>query len=849
MRNFLMSLVGGAILLFLSCCSSSLGKKEWSEGVSRELAEMRKASVSGLKYELYFNIPTLKSKRVTGNVRISFSLKEQREIVLDFREDSSSVEKVIVNGREADYKFKNEHIIIHAPAMVKGQNEVEISFIAGNQSLNRNDEFLYTLLVPDRARTLFPCFDQPDLKALFTLLLDVPEEWVAVSNTLPEHQEVVNERKRVVFKETEPLSTYLFSFVVGKLDKMTETRNGRTISLYHRETDPRKLAQTKIIFDQIYASLEWLEEYTDIPYPFAKYELVILPGFQYGGMEHTGATLYNDKRMFLSDYPTVDEELGRMELIAHETAHMWFGDYVTMVWFDDVWTKEVFANYFAALMTEPQFPEVNYKLNALKNFRMAAYSEDRTAGTNPVKQELDNLSSAGLVYGQIVYKKTPLVMKMLVKLMGNENFQKGIREYLRTYAYSNATWDDLIGILDKYTPQKLEFWSRVWVNESGMPEIHVSREGGKLRVVQQDPSNRKICWPQDIQLTLIKEDTSGKMERTAENLKVHLFDSVVYCETDFDTDYILPDTDGEGYGYFVIDEKSSEFCLHHIADFSDPVTRLSLIMNLNENVLNGGIKPTVFITAMLDLLKTEQDPLIYSTVVNYVRSACVYYTWSENAGAEKALFELSKQKGESARQLLAFRALLDIFATPEIAADIFMVWDNRKPFDGLLLNESDYMKMAYELAVRFPEKYEYIIGRQSARMENPDRQKEFLFISRAVAPGTGRQDTLFTSLLEADNRRIEPWTAKTLFYLNHPLRQEQALKYIRPSLDELKEIQRTGDIFFPKNWISSCLSGHNSLQAAEIVRLFLEENPDYPILLKNKILQSADHLFRIVQRK
>ena len=125
--------------------------------------------------------------------------------------------------------------------------------------------------------------------------------------------------------------------------------------MYHRETDPDKIAQIPVIFEQVFASLEWMEAYTGIPYPFAKYDFIVLPGFQYGGMEHTGATLYNDKRLFLGKQPTTAEQLGRMSLIAHETAHMWFGDYVTMEWFDEVWLKEVFANYFAAQMTQPQF--------------------------------------------------------------------------------------------------------------------------------------------------------------------------------------------------------------------------------------------------------------------------------------------------------------------------------------------------------------------------------------------------------------------------------------------------------------------------------------------------------------
>jgi hypothetical protein len=123
--------------------------------------------------------------------------------------------------------------------------------------------------------------------------------------------------------------------VAGELTREVYSRNGRDISIYHRETDPKKIAQCPAIADEVFDALEWQEDFTGIPYPFAKYDVIILPGFQYGGMEHTGATLYTDRRMFLDEHPTLNERLSRSALIAHETSHMWFGDYVTMKWFDD----------------------------------------------------------------------------------------------------------------------------------------------------------------------------------------------------------------------------------------------------------------------------------------------------------------------------------------------------------------------------------------------------------------------------------------------------------------------------------------------------------------------------------
>lgn len=806
-------------------------------GVSRELALERKASLKDLRYYLCFDIPEQKDKAVYGKETLYFTLEKVQDVVLDFREKAENVLDVRVNGENTVSEMINEHIILPAQACRQGENKVEIAFISGDRSLNRNDDYLYTLLVPDRARTLFPCFDQPDLKARFTLELMLPAEWVGVS-TMPAREEMTGDgRKKVVFAETAPLSTYLFSFVAGRFEVLQETRDGCTVHLYHRETDPAKVVQADTIFDLVYAALTWLEEYTGIPYPFAKYDLVVLPGYQFGGMEHPGVIQYNDKRMFLSAHPTLDERLGRMELIAHETTHMWFGDDVTMAWFDDVWTKEVFANYFAAQITEPQFPQVNHQLRSLRSFQMAAYSEDRTLGTNAIQQPLENLNAAGLVYGQIVYNKAPVVMSMLVDRMGKEDFRKGVQEYLQTYAYGNATWDDLIGILDRYTPADLQEWSRVWVKEKGMPRISVEVTGGQAVFRQQDPWGRELIWPQKVVYGMVRD---GLLEP----LEVFLKDSVTKVDLPAGVDLLLPNIAGQGYGQFLLDETTARSCLQHWFEYPDPVTRLSLAVTLNENRLLGRIADPAFVSSVVQALRQEKEPLIASALIGYLKDAAWQGQVEEKKMIEQCLLQMAEDTGGPVARQEAFRALVEIFVMPESTDKLYGIWKEQKTFAGLAIGEADYMKMAYELAIRVPEKYSEFVNVQTARITNPDRLREFRFIVRAVAPDTTSRDSLFYSLLQAENRRIEPWVIQVMRYLNHPLRQTQAVKYITPALEALEEVQRTGDIFLPKNWVDACLRGHSSEDAAAAVTAFLERHPDYPPLLKNKILQSGDRLLR-----
>lgn len=440
------------LLLALAACTDV---SPVESGVSRNLARERAARISDLRYDLAFSIPESLTEPCSGEVTLRFDLSRKGPLQLDFRPGAKAVHGLSINGREWPADVQDEHIVIPGKTLKKGANEITVSFTPDDSPLNRRPEFLYSLLVPDRARTLFPCFDQPDLKARFTLTLDIPAEWVAVSNGAVQEEDIMGGRKHVRFQESALLPTYLFSFAAGRWNTATFDRDGQTVHIFYRENDPAKLAQLSEIYRQIDCALDWMEDYTGIAMPFPKYDCVIVPGFQFGGMEHPGAILFNESRMFLGEAPTDVEKLSRTDLISHETAHLWFGDAVTMEWFDDVWTKEVFAGHFAAQITRPLFPEIDFRTMDFRNFNVRAYEEDRTAGTTPIRQRLDNLQDAGLIYGNIVYDKSPVVMRILADTLGAETFRKGLQEYLHQYLYGNATWPALIDILDQYTTPTL----------------------------------------------------------------------------------------------------------------------------------------------------------------------------------------------------------------------------------------------------------------------------------------------------------------------------------------------------------------------------------------------------------
>lgn len=788
-------------VLVLSACSS----RHPEAGVSYELARNRAEHISDLRYSLGFDLTDPPGK-VEAHDTVSFTSAVKADLFLDFKMPESNLLKVFANGREVPAVIDNEHIVIPRRFTAKGSNVITIDFIAGEQSLNRREEFMYTLLVPDRARTLFPCFDQPDMKAGYSLSLKVPDGWCAVSNTYVVSSSRADEGTIIRFAPTEPLSTYLFSFVAGKFQKAEATRNGRTIAMYHRETDPDKTAQSSEIFGMVFDSLDWLEEYTGISYPFAKYDFIVLPDFQYGGMEHTGATLYNDRRIFLGTDPTTDELLDRASLIAHETSHMWFGDYVTMEWFNDVWTKEVFANWFAARIMRPMFPEVNHKLSDLKSYYAAAYTEDRTAGSNAIQRPLGNLQDAGLIYCNIIYDKAPVVMDMLAGKLGEDRFRQGIHEYLERFGFANATWDDLVSILDDLTDEDIASWSDTWIKEEGMPSYSYDYESGE--VVQEDPFGKGRVWQQDV----TGMNVGGK--------------------------YWLPNLDGKAYGWFKPDIASLQYIMD-TWDSHEETGRMSLLMTLYENSWHGTLDRKTFVEWCCKAMPDESNPLILSSLISYAASENLRTAQAYDGFSRTLRMMAGDESRDHESRLLAFRQYFKSACTPEEWEEVHSIWKEMKPFSGLSLSEADYTNMSYQLMIAFPDRAGAISSEQRERITNPDRLETFDFICRAASPDKAAREELFRSLLASpENRRPESRVLSALSFLCHHSRKEEALEYIIPSLETLHEIQRTGDIFFPASWCRTLFAAQDEEKSCQKVDAYLESHPEMNPLLVTKIKQA-----------
>ena len=823
-------------------------------GISKALADQRSKLLSDIRYQVSLDLPSSKVMSVVGHSLIQFNWKAGKTdfLVLDFKAPKSNVESLKLNGAAVVWESQFDHILIREEELRDGFNEISIDYLVGSGGINRDDSLLYTLFVPDRAHFSIPVFDQPDLKATVKWRIEAPSNWTVVANGSVMNRGEKRSRGLWEFAETKPIPTYLFSIAAGEFFEEIEIVNGREFRFYHRESDAQKVKMNRSELVQLHAqALNWMEDYTGIDYPFQKFDFVLIPDFQYGGMEHPGSIFYRESRLMLDSAASQDQLLSRAAVIAHETAHMWFGDLVTMRWFNDVWTKEVFANFLSAKIIQPSFAEIDHDLRFLTAHYPSAYRIDRTRGANPISQPLENLNFAGSLYGPIIYQKAPIVMRHLETRIGAEQLRKGLVQYLERYSFGNASWTDLIEILAENSGQNLKSWNHDWVQQAGLPIISVRRTDRGVELVQKDPMEMDRTWEQS--LTVIYGNMrEGKISSFSETInmvnRIHKIDDLGGI------DFVIPNGSGVEYGQFLLDTESQEFLLKNVDLVQDDLLRGSVWISLWEQVLQNRLNPERFFSGLMRGIEVEKDELLLATLLEYLEECFVKYLdvnsqqhflpdlefllWSKAISAGDGL---SKTARASFFQMYRLLASTDVGKTK-----LFELWSKKLEVRDLPLSERDQISLSMRLAVLDPDNSESILTAQDKLITNRDRKARFNYLLPALSSNIKVRAEFIDSLRDYRNREREAWVTAGLQYIHHPSRATESVIHISSGLNLLTEIQRTGDIFFPSQWLNAIFDGHNSSAALDIALNFINENPGLPLRLLEKIEQAIDPLRRSV---
>ncbi len=830
-----------------------------SPGVSEALARYRRDRIRDVRYDLAFDLTARDT--ASGRAIVRFVRRGDDDVILDFR--GTALSSIRANGDEVpNVEFNGAHIRIPRSYLRRGENRIEVAFsaliAAAGASIIRVDDrtdattYLYTLLVPADANQLFPSFDQPDLKARVSLALTTPLEWSAVANGAALRVDSTSRGAVHLFRESEPISTYLVAFAAGPWATVQSTVGNRPITLYVRRSRLAEVDADSIIAENARAAT-WLEGYFGSPFPFHKLDLVLAPAFPFGGMEHPGAVFYSEERFVFRERPTPQQLLGRTATIYHEIAHQWFGDLVTMKWFDDLWLKEGFATYMAAKMQDALDP----KSDAWKSFYLRnkplAYAVDGSEGTTPVWQRLDNLDQAKSNYGAIVYNKAPSILKQLNYLVGDSAFRSGVQRFLTRHAYENATWQDLLSAIGSASGRPLDAWGEAYVLRPGMPIIEQRLEvrNGRIQslTLRQRPARALSGdrpWP--IRLEVLIAPVLGDMVRIPVLLNA---DSVVVTEAVGRPAprFVFANASDYAYGIVQLDPRSVTALETDIASVKDPFLRAQLWGAIWDQVREALVSPERFIRLAVRELPSETDEQIVGAVVARMARAVTAYATPLMRSAMLPDVERMLLRGlnNEARTYGVRKAYLDawvaLVGTPPGVSELDGMLDSVTVV-GAPLGAPTRWAMVTRLVELGAAEGQRRLADESRRDPTPEGLRR-AFVARAATPDPLVKARYFKDYFGADLN--EDWVTSSLDAFNATSADSLTMPYLRSALDSLQWIQQNRRIFFITSWIGSFVGGHSTPEALELIRAFLRERTDLPADLRAKVLQATDELERTVR--
>ncbi len=844
------------ILLAVSCGFAAAPP----EGIPRELARERASRISDVRYQLQFTlVPHAPS--AAGHEELRFHLNTAGAVLLDFREGTA--DKLVVNGIAAPSAIENGHITLPATALRTGdaENVVSLDFSApvapAGKAITRfedkddGSEYIYTLFVPMDADMAFPCFDQPDIKGRFRLEIIAPASWTVVSNTAPESDIRIGGREaQTFFAETRPISTYLFAFAAGPFRKVHETPG--LPGLFVRKSKFNRAQTEAPEVQEITAQgINYLAEFFSQPFPFPKYDMVMLPGFAYGGMEHAGATFLREESVLFRTAPTHSDLLNRDILLLHELTHQWFGDFTTMKWFDDLWLKEGFAQYMAYQALATLKPNENVWKRFYQAIKPAAYGIDSTKGATPIYQDIPNLKDAKSAYGAIVYSKAPGVLKQLAFVLGPNSFRDGLRVYLKDHAYGNAEWSDLVSAFERVSGKSLDSWARMWIRHRGMPQVQVewSCDGAghiqQFGLSQRDVLGEGGIWPIAMQVRLSYSDQPpvtlrAQLDTEKSDLKEALGRA---CPQ-----YVFANDEDYAYGRFLLDSRSRGVVMEKLGGVADVFQRTLLWGSLWDSVREAELAPRDFIDLALRLLPSEKDEALAQRLIGEVIGGLHYYVSAATRAsiipkAEALATDRMLQAPEQDLRITWFRALRGVAETDAARSRLKDLLSEKISVPGVELRPLDRWSMVTALIAMNDPGADEVYATEKKRDSTGDGQK-YAYVAAAARPTAGSKKQYFDDYIN-NPARPEDWVEQSLGAFNYWNQSDLTFPYLKPALDALPQVKRQRKIFFGLAWLNAFIGGQQSAAALAEVQEFLRTAPlDKDLRLK--ILEVSDELERTV---
>jgi aminopeptidase N len=613
----------------------------------RTEARERAARVHDVDYELSLELAE-DQETYSGRVVITFHLdSSDTPLFLDF---SGGARRATVNGSPV-VPDQRGHRIWLAPEQLRMHNRIVIEYENGydvtgdglHHFVDPEDgaSYIYSNLEPFSAHRVFPCFDQPDIKATYRMLVAAPRDWrVVTSDAAGQTSTLAGARRLHDFPRSARFSTYLFSLVAGPFARVESSHDRIPLGVYGRASMREALERSA--GEILEVTGQGMDYYADLfgrRYPFSKYDQLFVPEFNAGAMENVGAVTVHDSFLF-RDPPTYGQRVTRAEVLLHELAHMWFGDLVTMRWWDDLWLNETFATYlsFRCLADATRFTDAWQVFNG--QMRPAAYRQDQLATTHPVATRVENTDQAVGNFDAITYEKGAAVIKQLVASLGDDAFRDGLHNYVERHAWGNASLADFLGALGEAAGQTLDDWAGAWLQTPSLNTIGVewSVSNGRidaLGVHQWAMPPHHMLRPHATTVGLVSDDGAGTLSIDA--IPVHIGgenQAVPEAVGRPAPLFVFPNLGDHDYALAKLDAVSRDFALERLPDLPDPLLRQQVWTTLWEMVRSTSLRSTEYLAAARRFAPGETDRSLLESIVDRVAAAQRRYLPEGSQAAE-----------------------------------------------------------------------------------------------------------------------------------------------------------------------------------------------------------------------
>ena len=811
-------------VLTLSSCSTYQTElttktpvRESSEFLSGDYAKLRAAQVSNVSYKLSLRIDQ-QSQTFSGSNKINFDLAKNNNLPLTIDFEEGVIESITVNGKAASFEFNKWFITLDQNQLTPGSNTLVIQYSRDYSTDGsgfhrfvdpKNKEvYLYTDFEPYDANRLFPHFDQPDLKASYTLDVLAPEHWQVISTTRETQIKQTGKFKQWFFPNSAKISSYVFALHAGNYVVWEDKFEDIPLRLFARQS----LAENVKIddwFTPTKQSFKFFNEYFDIRYPFDKYDQIIAPDFNSGAMENVAAVTFNEAYVSRGE-KTTRARMSLANTIAHEMAHMWFGDLVTMKWWNGLWLNESFATYMANMAIDEASDFTNTWDAFYTGMKQWAYRTDDSINTHAIELEVPTTGDAMTNFDGITYGKGASVLKQMHHYLGKDEFRIGVSNYLKKFAYKNTDLNDFMTELGKAANKDLSQWTQDWLYKAGLNTIEAEYAcaQGKISsftLKQSAPQNYPTLREQRVQIGLYNYQQNamtqtGKIAVTYQGQSTDVSQAIgKQCP-----DLVYPNEGDWGYVKVNLDQTSLAAIKKHINALDNATMRIMLWQSLSNSVRDAKLSAEDFIDFALENIKGENDYSVGRKIAGSLSSTLDYLdilTYQQR----KSFAEKHQQVADVYYQLLRlatpgsdmqklwYGQYVSVVTSSKDLAILIAILDKKTTFTGLTIDQDKRWTLIAKLNRYQHGDYQQRLASEKL-VDNTDSGLNHAIFAEVLRPEPEQKAKWFELLIKnPDNLKLARlrYIMRGLFPV-----EQQNLKtpYQQDIIAEIKQLNEQGNL-------------------------------------------------------